>query len=85
MINLTNNNKYRITGITTNLILDNRNLLNDPTANLIVTDNWVNIKAQRHSWADIFLDPGANHLVVLTDIPSEAPMIYVTFRDCYIF
>lgn len=84
VINLTNSNKYRITWVTTNFVLDNRNLLNDPTQSLVVTDNWVNIKSQRSSWADIFLDPWVNHIVILTDVPSERPVVYITFRHTYI-
>jgi len=85
IINLTNNNKYTITGTTSNFILDNRNLLNIPTENLIVTDNWVDIKAQRSAGADIFLDPGINYIIVLTDNPTDNPLVYITYRHTYIF
>jgi len=85
IINLTNGNRYRITWITTNMVLDNRNLLNNPTETLIVTDNWQNIKALRHSWADIFLNPWLNNIVVLTDNITETPTVYITYRHTFIF
>jgi len=85
ILNLTNNNKYRITGTTNNLILDNRNINNNPLETFIVTDSWTDIKKKRSSWADIFLDPWLNHIVVLTDDPTETPTVTITFRDTYIF
>jgi len=85
IINVTNWNKYRIDWTTTNLILDNRNLNNNPLENFIVTDNWVNIKSQRNSGADIFLDSWINYIAVLTDDPLENPIVYITYRDTYLY
>ncbi len=85
IINTANGNKYRINWTTTNLVLDNRNLNNNPLENFIVTDNGVNIKAQRNSWADIFLDPWLNHIAVLTDNLNETPIVYITYRDTFIY
>jgi len=84
IINTANGNKYRITGTTTNLVLDNRNLNNNPLEIFIVTDNGVNIKEKRHSGADIFLNAGMNHIAVLTDDPTENPTITITYRDTFI-
>ena len=84
IINVTNGNKYRINWITTNLILDNRNLTNDPTQLFIVSDSGTNIKSQRRSWADIFLDPWLNKIAIITDNPNETATVYITFRNTYI-
>lgn len=84
IINLTNNNKYRITWVTTNLTIDNTNLTNDPTKILSVTDWTVNIKSKRHSWAWLFLDPWVNHIILLTDVNSESPLVTINFRNTYI-
>ena len=85
IFNLTNGNKYRINWVTTNLVLDNRNLLNNPLENFIVTDNGQNIKAQRNSGADIFLQAGINQIAVLTDDPTESPTVTITWRDTFIW
>ena len=84
IINLTNNNKYRIAWNTNDLVLDNRNMNNNPLEIFLVTDNWLNIKDKRSSGADIFLDPWLNHIVVLTDNPSETATVSITFRYTYI-
>lgn len=84
IINLTNNNKYRVGWVTTNLVLDNTNLNNDPLKLLVVTDNGADIKSQRRSGSDIFLNPWLNHIAILTDVPTETPIVYITFRDTYI-
>lgn len=85
IINLTNNNRYKINWTTTNLIIDNTNPLNDPQKLLVVTDAWVDIKAKRALWADIFLNPWKNYFVLLTNWAWENPTIFITWRDTYIF
>ena len=57
---------------------------NNPLEIFLVTDNWLNIKDKRSSGADIFLDPWLNHIVVLTDNPSETATVSITFRYTYI-
>jgi len=84
LINTTNGNKYRLNWETSNFVIDNRNLNNNPIENLIVTDNGVNIKSRRNSGADIFLNPWINHIAVLTSDTTEDPNITITFRDTYI-
>lgn len=84
IINTRNGNKYRINWETNNLVLDNRNLNNNPLETFIVTDNWVNIKEKRHSGADIFLEAWLNSIAVLTDDPTENPVITITYRDTFI-
>lgn len=84
LINTSNGNKYRLNWDTTNFVMDNRNLNNNPLESLIVTDNGVNIKNRRNSGADIFLEPWINHIAVLTSNIIDDPNITITFRDSYI-
>lgn len=85
IFNLTNWMKYRLWATTENLILDNRNLNNNPLENFIVTNNWFNVKAQRLSWSDIFLQPGINNIVVISDNPSDTATVTITYRDTFIY
>lgn len=85
IINITNGNKYRLDLVTTNLILDNRNLNINPLETFIVTDNWVNVKEFRNSWADISLEAWLNYIAILTDDPTETPVVKITYRDTYIY
>ena len=84
IMNITNWMIYRNNWRTTDFIIDNTNLDNDPTKISVVTDLWVNIKANRNSGADIFLDPWMNRIVVLSDNYTTA-VVTITRRDCYIF
>lgn len=90
LINVTNSNKYFIWDVagwnpytTTNLIYDNRNLTNDPTKLLVVTDQWQNIKAERFQGGDIFLEPWDNQIVVLSDNYPNPADVTITWRDTY--
>ena len=85
ILNLTNGNVYRNNWVTTDFVLDNTNISNNPTELLVVTDLWANIKSNRNSWADIFLNPWLNKLVVLTSDPSETPTVYISWRDTFIW
>lgn len=83
--NLTNWQKYRL-GITTeNLVLDNRNINNNPTESFVVTNNGFNVKSQRLSWADIFLQPWLNNIAVISDDPSETFTVTITYKDTYLY
>ena len=83
--NLTNNQKYRLWLVTDNLILDNRNINNNPLETFIVTNNWFNVKANRLSGSDIFLQPWTNHIAVVTDVWSEDIQVIITYKDTYIY
>lgn len=83
--NLTNWQKYRLWMVTENLVLDNRNINNNPTENFIVTNNWFNVKSWRLSWSDIFLQPWVNNIAVISDDPSEIFTVTITYRDTYIY
>lgn len=85
IINLTNGEKYRITKTTTNLIFDNRNVDNDPTKRLIVTDAGVDIRWYRSSWASIFLDPWVNQLVIIWDSYDPATVVNISFKDSRLY
>jgi len=88
IINTTNSQKYYIGNgsnpyTSTNLVYDNRNLDNSPTEQLIVTDQWTNIKQYRTQGGDIFLEPWENHLVVLADDYPNSSSVTITWRDSY--
>ena len=83
--NVTNGNIYRIDKTTSNLVFDNRNLDNDATKRLVVTDNWTDIRAYRSSGASVYLDPGENELVVLTDNYDTTNIVTITWRDSHLY
>ena len=83
IINITNGQKYRLNAVTNNLVYDNLNLDFDPTKLLVVEDMWQNVKNLRLSGGQIFLEPGINNLVVLSDDPSETPQIFIKYRDTF--
>ena len=83
ILNITNKYKYRIDWETSIMVFDNTNLLNNPKQRLVVTDNGVDIKAQRNSWSDIYLSPWLNYIVVTSDEILDDPLIRIRFRDTY--
>lgn len=83
IINITNGQKYRLNAVTNNLIYDNLNLDFDQTKFLVVEDMWQNVKNLRISGGQIFLEPWINHLVVLSDDPTEDPQIFIKYRDTF--
>ena len=85
ILNITNWNKYRLTKTTTNLVFDNQNLNNDPTKSLVVTDAGTDIREYRNSGAGIYLNTGANNLVVIADSYTGTPVVTVNFYDSYIY
>jgi len=85
IINITNWNKIRIGTNTSNLIYDNRNLDNDPTKRIVLTDSGTNILQYRDSGGGILLESGTNELVVLADSYAPGTVVTVTRRDGRIY
>jgi len=84
IINITNNQAYKLDTTTTDLVYNNRNINNRPTETLVVTDLWNDIRQFRKSWIGVTLDPWLNNLVVLTDNYPNDAIVTVSFRDTYI-
>lgn len=81
--NLTTGEVIRIESKTENLIFDNRNLDFKEGKDWILENYGQDISAKRSTWKDLYLAPGENHIVVITDMPTENPEIYVTWRDTF--
>lgn len=82
IINITNWQKYRLEYVSSNMVYStlNQDFNIDP---LVVEDLGINIKKYRASWSKIYLEPGENKLVVLSDDPTENPQIFLKFRDSF--
>jgi hypothetical protein len=79
--NLTNYRQYGLDKTTADLIFDNT------WENLIVTDEWVNVKWLRKAWSKlIYLDPWVNKLILLADndYVSSQVTFSVLWNDTYI-
>ena len=73
----------RIQATTTNLLFDNRNLNFEEGKDWILEDLGQDISSKRATGKDLYLAPGENQLVVITDNPDEEPEIFVTRRSTF--
>lgn len=83
IFNLATGESIRIQATTTNLIFDNRNLNFEEGKDWILEDLGQDISSKRSTGKDLYLAPGENQLVVITDNPDEEPEIFVTRRSTF--
>lgn len=84
ILNLTNGTKLKLNGTTNNLIIDNRNLANDPKQNFVITDNGNNARYKRAWWWPITLAPWPNYISVSDLWHDSSTEITITWYDTYI-
>lgn len=83
LYNATTGEVIRLVLQSQNLIFDNRNLNFKEGKNWILEDGGENVSSKRATGKDLYLAPGENHIVVITDDPEENPEVIITRRDTF--